>query len=553
MTTEDDPMGDLAIIYPTTSFLSIDDVRKFVACEIAKQRLAVLCAETRIVQLYTFQNAFAPANSLPPELLRQIFSYLNFPQGRNANLIRATHVCKQWRAVALADPALWSSFALHSPDGVKECLSRSKDMPLSLSLAEQPSPTSAAYVQQASHRIRSLLISIPEAEPIETLLNTLKAGAPLLEVLRVKQLSEGYRGGRLRARPVSLTGPEFVFDETVELPSLRSLALDNVPLPFLPPATLQHLDLTMSVRTSEYPLPSLPSLLSLLERCPQLREAKLRGRPKRSYLPAAGTLIALPNLTHLTLTLYPLRANATLLSHLALPDDTQTALCIRGQIRATFGETMTDMLLLLHPAHPSLRWTKTLRRLLLAWAPGRWDLHAHRAADDFTGAPALNLAGRAHAHEGMPLRGLVGGWAFNTESIEVAVLSFVDGAPEARTFVHEPIARAEWVRALEALPAVRTLRVIGLVSEDVWALLEALGRTEPAVLCPKLEALEFVDVRSRPWSMAWSQLVDAAKVRARREGAEGGLERVEFFNCCVTSSVEKEKEFSDIGVDLVIE
>ena len=42
-------------------------------------------------------------------------------------------------------------------------------------------------------------------------------------------------------------------------------------------------------------------------------------------------------------------------------------------------------------------------------------------------------------------------------------------------------------------------------------------------------------------------------VRARREGAEGGLERVEFFNCCVTSSVEKEKEFFDIGVDLVIE
>ena len=158
----------------------------------------------------------------------------------------------------------------------------------------------------------------------------------------------------------------------------------------------------------------------------------------------------------------------------------------------------------------------------------------------------MNLTGRAHADEGTPLRGLVGGWAFNTESVEVAVLSFVKG-------VHEPITRGAWIGALEALPALRTLRVIGLASENVWPLLDALGRTEPAVLCPKLEVLEFVDVRSRPWSMAWSQLVNAAKVRARREGAEGGLERMEFFNCYIARSEEKEKEFSDISVDLVIE
>ncbi|PIL30476.1 hypothetical protein GSI_07175 [Ganoderma sinense ZZ0214-1] len=331
--------------------------------------------------------------------------------------------------------------------------------------------------------------------------------------------------------------------------------MDDVPLPFLPPATLQHLDLTMSVRTPEYPLPSLPRLLGLLERCPQLREAKLRGRPERSDTPIAATMVALPSLTQLALTLYPLHANATLLSHLVLPE-TQMTLCVRGQVRATIGETMAHMLLLLHPAHPSLRWTKALRRLLLTWAPGRWDLHAHCGADDFTGAPALSLAGRAHAHEGMPLRGLVGGWAFSTENIEVAVLSFVNNNianDEARNFVREPITRAQWVAALEALPTLRTLRIIGLVSEDVWALVDALGSTEPAVLCPKLEALEFMDVRSRPWNTVWGQLVDAVKVRARREGAKGGLERVEFFNCCVTGSEEMDKEFNDFGVDLVVE
>ncbi|KAI1788461.1 hypothetical protein LXA43DRAFT_639474 [Ganoderma leucocontextum] len=533
----------LPLIYPT-HLLSIDDVRKYVARETEKQRLA----PSQIVQLYMFQNAFAPANSLPPELLRQIFSYLNFPSGRNANLIRATHVCKQWRAVALADPALWSSFALHSPDGVKECLIRSRDMPLSLALALKPSTTSATYLEGASHRIRSLSIAIPEADGIETLLNKLKAGAPLLEELRVKH-PWTYNGGRFRHRSVVLTGPQFVFDDAVQLPSLRSLVLDDVPLPFLPPATLQHLDLTMSVWTPEY-LPSLPRLLSLLERCPQLREAKLYGRPESADPPTAGAMVALPNLTQLTLTLYPLRANATLLSHLVLPD--QTTLCVRGEVRPPYGESMADMLHLLHPESPSLRWTKDLRRLLLARTPGRWDLQAHRDAEDFTGAPALNLAGWADRTEVMPLDGFVGGWAFNTPNVEVAVLSFSGKPGEA--FVHNPITRAEWIAALYALPALKTLRIIGLVSEDVCVLLEALGKKEPAVLCPRLEALEFVNVRSRPWNM-WQQLFDAAKVRERREGVEGGLERIEFFDCRVVRSAEEEweKVFNDIGVDLAIE
>lgn len=543
-------MVDTAIpfVYPT-HLISIDDVRKYVARETQKQRLTVLRAQSKIIQLYAFQNAFAPPNSLPPELLRQIFSYLNHPPGRNANLIRATHVCKQWRTVALADPALWSSFALHNADCVRECLVRSKDMPLSLALVLKPSIASAIHIRRGTHRVRSLSITIPEAESIEILLNTLKAGAPLLEELRVKQLW-AYKGGRFRGRPVRLTGPHFVFDDAAELPSLRSLILDDVPLPFLPPATLRHLDLIMSVRTAEYPLPSLPALLALLGRCPQLREAKLRGRPNRSDPPALGTTIALPNLDQLTLTLYPIRVNATLLSHLVLPD--HMTLRVRGQVCSVHGETLADILHLLHPQHPSLRWTKTLRRLLLAWTPGRWDLQAHRDADDYTGAPALILAGRAHRNEGMPRRGFLGGWAFDTANMEVAVLSFAVSAEEARTWVHEPITCAEWVAALEALPALRTLRVIGLVSEDVWVLLDALGKKEPAVLCPRLEALEFVNVRSQPWNV-WRQLFDAAKVRVRREETERGLERIEFFDCRVVGSGEKEKEFGNIGVELVIE
>ena len=81
MAAEDASVVDTAIpfVYPT-HLISIDDVRKYVARETQKQRLTVLRAQSKIIQLYAFQNAFAPPNSLPPELLRQIFPTSTTPQ-----------------------------------------------------------------------------------------------------------------------------------------------------------------------------------------------------------------------------------------------------------------------------------------------------------------------------------------------------------------------------------------------------------------------------------------------------------------------------------------
>ena len=98
-------------------------------------------AEIRSLELLKLRrNARQPISSLPPEIFAAIFSFLCLPgipplgekPPRNRARLRISHVCHQWRGIALNQPQLWShvNFSTVSLTGATEMLDRAKSIPL---------------------------------------------------------------------------------------------------------------------------------------------------------------------------------------------------------------------------------------------------------------------------------------------------------------------------------------------------------------------------------------------------------------------------------------
>ena len=62
-------------------------------------------------RLSILRSNLRPINRLPPELLSHLFSFL----GGSACVVPASHVCQQWRAVALSTPSLWATVREDDP------------------------------------------------------------------------------------------------------------------------------------------------------------------------------------------------------------------------------------------------------------------------------------------------------------------------------------------------------------------------------------------------------------------------------------------------------
>jgi len=86
----------------------------------------------------TRRNTLIPISQLPPETLILIFSILPpFACDEKVSylpLIRVTHVCRQWREIALTYPRLWIyiDFTKLTPAGITGILARAKTLPLRL-------------------------------------------------------------------------------------------------------------------------------------------------------------------------------------------------------------------------------------------------------------------------------------------------------------------------------------------------------------------------------------------------------------------------------------
>lgn len=95
--------------------------------------------QATIIALRTRRNALLSTGRLPPELLCLIFKRSHDPTdgAQHANItqsLRISHVCKQWRQIALDEARMWDYADFERLTLAKEVLQRSKAVPLEVSL-----------------------------------------------------------------------------------------------------------------------------------------------------------------------------------------------------------------------------------------------------------------------------------------------------------------------------------------------------------------------------------------------------------------------------------
>lgn len=229
------------------------------------------------------QNAKAAVARLPPDVLVLIFEecrHLNPQWSGVLSLlrqppveIRLSHVCSQWRAVALSTPSVWSSIHFpfeHKEESLNEYLKRSEGSLLQVYLgpwAKYPNleRTLATVLMPHVGRFQELVLDAVSRETLSALLLAFRdVAAPSLRRLRVM-----CRGTILTHGPLPVAN---IF--TKGAPLLTDVRLDNVPVILPDPGTEM---LSFSV----YPGPQFPmsriGFHQVLAGCPSLKVLHLRG------------------------------------------------------------------------------------------------------------------------------------------------------------------------------------------------------------------------------------------------------------------------------------
>ncbi|KAM5542565.1 hypothetical protein V8D89_003526 [Ganoderma adspersum] len=567
-----------AVFNPLYFLGSRDDLRKLVIQEREKHRQAINESFSALAQLHALQNSLSPVNSLPAELLGLIFPHLlsqgdlrskpsNFlgyasqhdsqngflvdPPSGHRDIVSVTHVCRYWRAVGIQNPWLWTSLPIHHPAALEVHLTRSKNLPISLSLTRRLSSDVAPTLAPSNHRIRSIYVETTLAVDIELLWDELSLPAPTLEELFIEHLEcnsylDGYDVGRTKRLPPLFNG---------DVPSLRVLTLRGVPPPFaLFPSTLVHLD----VGRVRGPLPPLAELLEMLRNCTLLETLNVRGAWEWEDIYVHVLLrnsVALPRLARTYLQLEPPGAHGLFLSSLSLPQHTNVSVVSGVEEHGDF----EDALSAITPAHIPPCF-KGFRRLHLIWEGTDGRLQAFRHPDAISEPPALDVDCRDPWAQPHPdWAGFFFDWPFDASQIETLVVVHgqatrrphaAEGgdsaAQEASTFDH-------WISTFRQLPALKTLRAMGLPKVELVGLLdglEALGYPV-ATVCPRLTTLEIFDAQDM--SAAWDDLVDVAGRRVPRGTQESTLRRVELFNCQPCEYRNLELFVGEFGVELVVD
>ena len=288
------------------------------------------------------RNALSPISSLPPEVFIAIFSHLCLP-GTSSSLhgrildsdyhltrLCVSHVCHQWREIALDQPLLWShiDFFTQSAAGTAEILTRAKSAPLYLE-------ASVSDCDWDDVRFRTLLQELParipyiyrlriSADPTD-LDNIIRATIMSRSAFSLEHLSlssQNERAGRRTRRRYPI--PDSLFNDST--PRLSCLELCYCDISWESPLFkgLKHLEI---LRPSARLRPDLTIWLDALNEMPQLKTLILHSAsPVAPSLPFnVERTITLPSLTRLDISGSPGDC-ALALAHLYLP--ALTSLCL---------------------------------------------------------------------------------------------------------------------------------------------------------------------------------------------------------------------------------
>ena len=304
------------------------------------------------------RNALSPISSLPPEIFEAIFTFLCLPalEGEKSDHHQArllvSHVCHQWREIALNEPFLWSNVHFNTPgslDGATEILARAKSVPLHLKVKipgrrRWNDVRFSAFQKELQARLPNVCHLTINAQLVrlhETF-GGLISPAPTLEYL-----SLFCRGGPSYENTETeghLFVPNTLFNGSA--PRLSCLKLINCKISWKSPlmqGRLVHLEIRSPIAR-----PKLETWLDALNAMTQLKTLVLH-----SASPIAASQgdvlvehnVTLPSLTHLNI-LTSLANCALMLAHLDLP--ALTALSMTAYLRLP--DSMNTQALLPHLA-----------------------------------------------------------------------------------------------------------------------------------------------------------------------------------------------------------
>ena len=287
--------------------------------------------EESIRELKYRRNALAPVSSLPTEIIGAIFLFARVTVSASSATpgkktdplawLRVTHVCHQWREIALNQPLFWNhvNFAALDSAGVSEILARAKTVPLFLEarfLGDLWDNDRYCVFQEALQlcisRTCHLLISADSHHLRNKTFDRLVSPAPTLETLSLSS----------NLQPRRLDVPDTLFGGIT--PRLSCLELRHCNISWKSPLLkgLRHLEIFWpSV------IPNLSVWLDALDEMPQLKKLTLHiASPKASSFPFhVERTVTLPSLTHFDIIHSP-RNCGFALAHLDLP--ALTCLCV---------------------------------------------------------------------------------------------------------------------------------------------------------------------------------------------------------------------------------
>jgi hypothetical protein len=247
---------------PSARFAAISTVDKGIAA--ARQVLR---------SLLTRRNTLMPISLLPPEILARVFHLLVLKEPpfsgrrkRKLGWIRATHVCRHWRQVALDDSSLWAKIwgIPTNPKWISEILARAKNAPLDIEFNGVAMSGEEALLMIPLHfsHTRRLCFQSLSKYHFHSIREIYSREAPALEYFELTTTGDSLI-------TFSDLGGNMLFKGGA--PRLRTFSLDRVVIPWslIPRGQLTQLKI-VCLNEDAYSPGDLSQLIDLLVNCPVL-------------------------------------------------------------------------------------------------------------------------------------------------------------------------------------------------------------------------------------------------------------------------------------------
>lgn len=341
-----DKIGDMSLYLPHNPYIALNDTHEAYArlSERARNiRLQIAQLGQDLLDILTQQNALAPINRFPDELLVATLRHLVMRPGPGTNkaLFRATHICRRWRDLVVHTPSLWTQICVDKETVTETLLARSRRMPISVYV---PYGSKPGTLTPHFHRLRCLHIdervppnvssassssesssessdsessgssSFSSDDSDEDAMEQMPSGPSLAHNLPILEALHLYGGtsGRL--------GRHSLFSRS--MPSLHKLHIEDVWL--YSPITFTHASLTCTLRELSLHRVNWRSfglyfVLQTLAEFPQLEHLRIAECTAERFFAQSSSPALLPRLVSMRVVDVNSTFYTTLLRRLVLP------------------------------------------------------------------------------------------------------------------------------------------------------------------------------------------------------------------------------------------